>query len=173
MAKLPAKRARTGRPRSGVKTTNPDHRAAFLAALAECGNARDAARQVGLSRSTVYQWRDTDAVFADAWAKAQRIGVEALEDEARRRAYSGVEEPVYQGGKLVGHVRKYSDTLLIFLLKGAKPETYRDNARIEHTGKDGGPIRTEAVADMEAARRIAFLLAQAAQGVLPPPAQET
>ena len=35
--------------------------------------------------------------------------------------------PVYQGGKKVGSVRKYSDLLLIFLLKAAAPETDRDN----------------------------------------------
>jgi len=31
----------------------------------------------------------------------------------------------------------------------------------EHTGKDGGPIQTEDVSDLEVARRVAFLLAKA------------
>jgi hypothetical protein len=48
-----------------------------------------------------------------------------LEDEAVRRAYEGVERPVFQGGKQVGVVREYSDTLLIFLLKALRPEKYR------------------------------------------------
>ena len=68
------------------------------------------------------------------------MGGDVLEDEAVRRAKEGVEEPVYQGGKLVGHVQKYSDTLLIFLLKGAKPQKYGDKVR--HTNGDGdGPIQ--------------------------------
>lgn len=33
---------------------------------------------------------------------------------------------------------------------------------IEHTGANGGPIQTEAVSDMDTARRIAFILSQAA-----------
>jgi phage terminase small subunit len=32
--------------------------------------------------------------------------------------------------------------------------------KVEHTGKDGGPIQTEDLSDTERARRIAFLLAQ-------------
>lgn len=34
----------------------------------------------------------------------------------------------------------------------------------EHTGKDGGPIQTEDVSDLEVARRVAFLLAKATKG---------
>jgi hypothetical protein len=33
---------------------------------------------------------------------------------------------------------EYSDTLLIFLLKGIRPEKYRE--RFEHSGPEGGPI---------------------------------
>ena len=35
--------------------------------------------------------------------------------------------------------------------------------RVEHTGKDGGPIETQDVSDTELARRTAFLLTKAAQ----------
>ena len=34
--------------------------------------------------------------------------------------------------------------------------------RVEHTGKDGGPIEVESLSDLEAAKRIAFLLTKAA-----------
>jgi phage terminase small subunit len=33
--------------------------------------------------------------------------------------------------------------------------------RVEHTGKDGGPIQTEEISDTERARRVAFLLSKA------------
>jgi hypothetical protein len=49
-----------------------------------------------------------------------------LEDEAVRRAYEGVEKPVCQMGKEVGVIREYSDTMLIFLLKGLRPAKYRE-----------------------------------------------
>jgi hypothetical protein len=40
-------------------------------------------------------------------------------------------------------VWKKSDALLMFLLKGLKPERYRDRVSAEVTGKDGGPISLE------------------------------
>ena len=47
-----------------------------------------------------------------------------IEAEARRRAVDGVDEPVYYQGKEVGTVRRYSDVLLIFLLKGLRPQRF-------------------------------------------------
>ena len=57
---------------------------------------------------------------------------QALEDEAIRRAYHGVQRPVTIAGKRE-LVTGYSDTLLIFLLKGARPHKYRDNVHVETT----------------------------------------
>ena len=54
------------------------------------------------------------------------MGTDALEDEALRRAFHGSERPVFQGKELVGYVRDYSDTLLIFMLKARRPEKYRE-----------------------------------------------
>ena len=79
--------------------------------------------------------------FAKDW-KSALAGRNMLEDEAIRRAKDGVrEKPVYQGGKLVGHVQEYSDTLLIFLLKGARPEKYRDRVQQELSGPGGQTIQ--------------------------------
>ena len=36
------------------------------------------------------------------------------------------ERPVFQGKQLVGHIRDYSDTHLIFMLKARRPEKYRE-----------------------------------------------
>ena len=52
----------------------------------------------------------------------------------------GVEEPVYHQGVCIDTIHKYSDTLLIFLLKGHAPAKYRENHRVEHTGDGGGPL---------------------------------
>ena len=52
------------------------------------------------------------------------LGLDALEDEAIRRAREGVVEPVFQAGLHCGNVRKYSDLLLIFLLKSRRPHRY-------------------------------------------------
>jgi hypothetical protein len=54
-----------------------------------------------------------------------------MEDEAMRRAVDGWDEPVYQKGEQVGVVRKYSDSLLALLLRGRRPDVYRDNAQVQ------------------------------------------
>jgi hypothetical protein len=61
--------------------------------------------------------------------------IDQLEEEARRRAVDGVLKPVFQRGRQVGRIREYSDVLLVTLLKGKRPDTYRE--RFEHTGKGG------------------------------------
>jgi hypothetical protein len=116
--------------------------ALFLDHLSVCGSVNRAAREANLHRTTLYRRRESDPVFAEAWERAAALGVEALEDEARRRAFEGWEEPVYHKGEVCGAVQKYSDTLLIVLLKAHKPDKYRENSKTEHVGPGGGPLRT-------------------------------
>lgn len=119
----------------------PEKRAAFLDALADSCNVSRACEAVGIARRTAYLWRETDPDFADEFDRARRIGAEALEDEAVRRAHEGTLEPVFYKGELVDTVRKYSDTLLIFLLKGAKPDVYKDRLASEVSGPGGAPLK--------------------------------
>ena len=125
---------------SARTTRTPKKRAAFLAELAARGNVSDAAAAAGVPRQTVYDWRAADSDFAAAWDDALDQAADTMEREAFRRAVEGVEETVY--GRVdrysdgeIGKVRKYSDTLLIFLLKGARPEKYRERQQVEHTGR--------------------------------------
>lgn len=128
-------------------TPKKDWRDLFIDALSLGGNVKIACMAAGVSRSTVYLERKNNQDFAASWDGALDEATDILEQEATRRAVHGVEEPVTSGGKLVmidGEVidpetgekriikvpltvRKYSDTLLIFLLKGARPSKYRDN----------------------------------------------
>jgi hypothetical protein len=85
-----------------------------------------AAQAAGVHRSRHYDWLKKDPAYVSAFVAAQDEAVQALEDEAVRRAYEGVEKPVTVAGQRE-FVREYSDTLLIFLLKGARPQKYRDN----------------------------------------------
>jgi hypothetical protein len=83
-----------------------------------------------VSHHTVYAWRD-DVEFAQAESTTRDAFADMLEIEAVRRAHGGVLKPVFQGGLFVGHVREYSDTLLIFLLNAARPLKYRANSKID------------------------------------------
>lgn len=117
----------------------------FLAQYVVHGTILHATRAAKIGRATHDVWMrrsedgtPADPAYAEAFAKAKEMATECLEREARRRAAEGVLKPVYQGGKLVGHVREYSDLLLIFLLKAQRPAVYRE--RVEHVGAGGGPV---------------------------------
>jgi hypothetical protein len=112
-----------------------DWKAVFLKALAGSGVVTTACRKAKIGRTTAYKVRDEDTDFAAAWDDALDQAADVMEEEAHRRAVEGVLKPVFQGGKKVGSVREYSDTLLIFQLKAARPEKYRERTDVRHSGK--------------------------------------
>jgi len=105
-------------------------REAFLTAYSEVGVVTHAADVAGVHRNAHYNWMD-DPEYAKRFREAEKQACEVLEKEIRRRAVEGVDEPVFHKGEQCGTVRKYSDTLLIFAAKGAMPEKYRENAKLE------------------------------------------
>jgi hypothetical protein len=100
---------------------------AFLAALEETGSVTRAAEAAGINRCSAYDHKRSDQEFATAWEQALDVAADTLEDEARRRAYEGTDEPVFQKGEKVGTIKRYSDVLLIFLLKGIRPQKWRES----------------------------------------------
>ena len=102
--------------------------------LAEGWSVTRAAAKAGMGRMTAYDWRERDPEFAAAWDQAIEDGTDKLEDEAHRRAFHGTDKPVYQSKELVGHIREYSDTLAIFLLKARRPDKFKDRQQHEHAG---------------------------------------
>lgn len=114
---------------------------AFLATLAEVGIVRAACEAASIDPTVVYARRQEDPEFAAAWQTALDAAADRLEAEALRRAHDGWEEPVFGSGGTgvgtveVGRIRKYSDTLLIFLLKGARPEKFRERVDTRVSGQ--------------------------------------
>ncbi len=117
----------------------------FLDALETGIGVNQACKKTVVSLPALYKRRHKDEAFSERWTAAARIGYKArlgmLEDEAMRRAYSGVREGIYYKGRKVDEVRKYSDTLMIFLMKGLAPETYRDNVKLDQTIDIGGTLK--------------------------------
>lgn len=77
----------------------PEKLTAFCAALAETGIVARACKAVDISRVTAYEWRDEIPEFKAAWDKALKIGITALEDEAHRRGFEGVDKPLTHQGQ--------------------------------------------------------------------------
>ena len=141
---------------------------AFLAAYSECGIITAAVEAAQVARASHYVWMEHDEEYALAFTQAKEVAIEHMEAEARRRAVAGVNEPVIYQGKLQGvwvdeegqtvsaytpgatqiplTIKKYSDTLLIFMLKAARPEKYRDR----------GPVLTAQVGDKEKGVTLVF-----------------
>lgn len=131
--KAKAPRKRRG-PKTGGRTSKltEEKKVEFLKVLTTTANVSAASKAIGFARQSLYDIRRSDPAFAARWADAAEEGVDMLEQECRRRAMLGTNRPVYQGGQLVGHVKDYSDTLAIFLLKGHRPEKYRDRWQVDH-----------------------------------------
>ena len=98
----------------------------FLTKLSDLVSVSATAKSIGIGRQTVYDWLNNDPKFKIKYEAVIEQASQKLEDEAVRRAFEGISKPVYQGGKKVGTIKEYSDTLLIVLLKARLPEKYKD-----------------------------------------------
>jgi len=126
-----------------MKAFDAKRRKRFLDNLRESGNVTGAARATGVSRQTAYDHKTVDPDFSTAWDQAMEEAIDALEAEARRRSMEGVECPVFHLGQQCGVIRRYSDTLLIFLLKAHRPGKYRENPRTLGPGPELGQDATK------------------------------
>ncbi len=114
--------------------------AAFLTAFRESCTVTQAAKQAGIARRTHYNWLKADPSYQAQFEDLEEEVTETHEREAMRRASEGTLKPVFYQGKTCGEIREFSDTLLIFLLKARRPETYRERSDVNSTIK--GTIET-------------------------------
>lgn len=96
----------------------------FLDELSQHGVIKYACQKTGISRLTFYYNYQSDEEFRRLVDDAFVLGAINIEDEAKIRAVEGVAEEVYFKGEMVGTIRKFSDFLLTFLLKGNFPYKY-------------------------------------------------
>jgi hypothetical protein len=98
---------------------------ALLQAYLTVGKVLGACQACHILHSLHYYWKRTDPAYAAAFVDARTMVGDQLEEIAVERAFAG------------------SDTLLIFLLKGAMPHKYGD--KVAHTGAKGGPLVVKVV----------------------------
>jgi hypothetical protein len=121
---------------------------AFLAAYAHTGNVTRAAKAAKISTTAHYKRLKADPTYRLAFEQADIVATGLLEDESTRRAVQGVRKGIYWQGRRVGYQLEYSDGLMMFLLRGRRPDKYRTD-KVEHTGKNGGAVEHKFVGTFE------------------------
>ena len=136
--------------------------ARFLAKYRRSGNIKFSCSYAGISRQTFYDWQKNDDAFKAQLADAEPDVNDTLDEAAYERGVEGVPSYVVSNGHMVYEEipmldqggkpkldkydkqiflrgkplveRKYSDTLLVTLLKARMPEKYKDKQQVEVTG---------------------------------------
>lgn len=147
----------------------------FLKNFRETANIKYSCEKAGIDRTTYYDWQEHDPIFAAHLATAGEEANDALEQAAHDRAVNGVPSYVVSQGKIVYEdipalekdgtpkldhngkqvylhgkpliERKYSDTLLVTLLKSRMPQKY-NRQQLEVSGPDGKPLQLQIVNEL-------------------------
>lgn len=126
----------------------------FLRSFARYGIVAQGCRAANISRVSYNHWVGSDKWFAERAKVAKDIAADHIESEAFRRAVEGVDEPVIFQGEVsmvedpeTGEkrpltVKKYSDPLMQLVLKGTRPEKYRENINLQADVKHSGVLVT-------------------------------
>lgn len=85
---------------SAPNTFTLERRGVFFQVLEDTCSPKQAAAAAGVSRATAFYHKVNDPAFRSRWEKAMDIALDALLDEAYRRAALGYEEPVIHAGQL-------------------------------------------------------------------------
>jgi hypothetical protein len=113
----------------------------FVEELRGCGIVAHAAKAVGVTTTTIYNWKDSDEDFATACDDAAAEANARIEEASRTRAL-GYKAPILYRGEITGEYDAWSERQLELQLKANVPK-YRD--RVSVTGEDGGPLQIEAI----------------------------
>ncbi len=155
--KRPQTPAQLAEPSPPLDLFEPKHaELAYQLCLLGADNARVAAI-FGITAPTFERWRKEFPEFDSALkrGKDEADGVIALSLYGRAKGYSHQAVKIFCDPKtgareIVDYVEHYppDTTACIFWLKNRRPDLWRD--RIEHTGKDGGAIKTEQTLKVDA-----------------------
>jgi hypothetical protein len=114
-----------GKGGNGRTVRTPKKRAVFLKALAETGTVTHACRAAKLPRQTAYDWRAADPEFAKQWTDAIDVVADRIENALLTLALKCADD---------NHPPK-ATTAAIFLLKGLRPEKFRERHDHRVSGK--------------------------------------
>jgi hypothetical protein len=110
----------------------------FLRAFARHGIISDGTLAAGITYKTYYRWKKEDESFNEDCKTALTMANDLMEREARRRGIEGFERPIIYQGEITGEYTDYSDALLTTLMKGNRPEKYKERTQL--SGSVGRPL---------------------------------
>lgn len=167
---VPPKNFQKTRQEGGLKGTkvNKDrgetNRKRFLEAYIEFGTITRAADAAGISHFTHFSWMQKVTGYPEQFKNAQDQFADKVEDELLHRAVTGLVRPkFYKGkqirvkdpttGKMVNYMeREPSDNLLMFWLKGRRPEIFREMRELNLKASDIDQAITTALDQLASSR---------------------
>lgn len=138
-----------GNPKRQLRQINVERIRAALTEMAATGSEVAAMKAGSFGRGVLNILLDRNPPFVKRWNEAKVASVDALEQEARRRAIEGVERHKFHKGQPIMRTivlpdgktakvhyveREYSDRMLEVLLKANMPEKYKDRTAVDHSG---------------------------------------
>ncbi|WP_304559330.1 hypothetical protein [Sphingomonas immobilis] len=104
----------------------PERQQAFIAALAETGSVRSAAKRINMSPEGAYALRRQPGAesFCRAWNAAIDHGVQNLADAVLDRALNGVPVPIMYKGEQVAERRVYNERTALVVLANRMPDLF-------------------------------------------------
>lgn len=133
----------------------------FWELFSRTGNLSRSADGACISRVEVYRRRKSEPEFEAKFQETLKFAIDAMEEEAQRRAFEGFEDPVFYKGDQVGTITRYSDPLAMFLLKAHRPEKYKERVANDNFNFNvNDPARLAQLSDEELDERLAEKLKQ-------------
>ena len=119
-------------PRKRVYREWPNKAVALVLCMAQVGVVRRSLEFTEVPSYRLIQWKKSLKGFRKAWARAKSYAADGLEEALYERAVKGHRTEVWFRGEMMGFRQAPpSDILLIFALKGLRPNKYKDRV-----GKD-------------------------------------
>lgn len=147
------------KPRGRPTEYTSEIAASICAGLAEGRSLRDVCSDEGMpSESTVRTWAlDDREGFSAQYTKAREVGYHAMADELMDIADNGSNDWMERrgsedagwvaNGEHIQRSRLRVDARK-WMLSKVLPKVYGDKQTLEHTGADGGPIKTQSTLDL-------------------------
>ena len=124
----------------GQFPTLSDSQIRFLTAFQLEGKIGQAAESSNVSRTIHYHWKQTSEEYAAAFKSVQWAVIDRIHEPLVERLANGWDEPVYQGGELVGYKRRFDNATAMRYLEAVDPVRFGGKRQIEISYPEGTKI---------------------------------